>query len=427
VSIIKRDPVKDPVVDPGMMKKSVTNRGFALVEFTDRNGQACTLQKSSLADEDCVWLGVEDADPKIMARDAARLGLPTNGQSTGWVPYHIPKEVLLSTRMHLNADMARSLVAEMAAIFGDEEWAKVVNGESEKHAWVVANETANERDALGRERDEAISRAEKAEAYCAELVERATRAEEAAVVARDERRGVEMALGLITDQLRAERDDAIAVANRNAASVDTLRGEVDDACGLIGRATPSDEMRFEELNTLAVERREAVEREAELTAERDRAIEERDAAKTAESQAEYERDQARISIGSLTKERDKWHAIYGEVADERDALGLQFAALRDQRERYVKALQEIVDEEESRCSPKMLDVADYLFAEQMGKIARAALTHGVDVTTAPLRCVQCKGVAEEERRAYATPICFACLPPPALLPVHGVDVTKEGE
>jgi hypothetical protein len=35
----------------------------------------------------------------------------------------------------------------------------------------------------------------------------------------------------------------------------------------------------------------------------------------------------------------------------------------------------------------------------------------------PLRCKQCGGVAEEARRCYATPVCFACLPPPKPLPI----------
>jgi len=35
-----------------------TDRGFALVEFKDRYGNECSLQKSSLATEDCCWLGV---------------------------------------------------------------------------------------------------------------------------------------------------------------------------------------------------------------------------------------------------------------------------------------------------------------------------------------------------------------------------------
>jgi hypothetical protein len=34
----------------------------------------------------------------------------------------------------------------------------------------------------------------------------------------------------------------------------------------------------------------------------------------------------------------------------------------------------------------------------------------------PLRCKQCGGVAEEERRIWATPVCFACVPSPGRLP-----------
>lgn len=30
----------------------------------------------------------------------------------------------------------------------------------------------------------------------------------------------------------------------------------------------------------------------------------------------------------------------------------------------------------------------------------------------PPRCKQCGGVVEEKRWCYATPVCFACLPPP---------------
>lgn len=34
-----------------------TSRGFDLIEFVDHYGAACSLQKSSLATEDCIWLG----------------------------------------------------------------------------------------------------------------------------------------------------------------------------------------------------------------------------------------------------------------------------------------------------------------------------------------------------------------------------------
>lgn len=86
-----------------------TYRGFSLVEFNDFYGHKCTLQKSSLATEDAIWLGVDNANPQVMASDAARLGVE-NGKKTGWVPYPVPPEVLFSTRMHLSRDQVRDLL-----------------------------------------------------------------------------------------------------------------------------------------------------------------------------------------------------------------------------------------------------------------------------------------------------------------------------
>lgn len=82
------------------MKESTTNRGFDIVEFEDLYGAKCSLQKSSLATEDAIWLGIDDPTPKIMASQAASVGVATK-ETTGWVPYPIPKEVLINTRMHL--------------------------------------------------------------------------------------------------------------------------------------------------------------------------------------------------------------------------------------------------------------------------------------------------------------------------------------
>jgi hypothetical protein len=39
---------------------SPTQRGFLRAEFTDRYGEKCSIQKSSLAFEDCIWLGVNE-------------------------------------------------------------------------------------------------------------------------------------------------------------------------------------------------------------------------------------------------------------------------------------------------------------------------------------------------------------------------------
>ena len=41
------------------MKKQNTERGFAFYEFKDSNGNLCSLQKSSSALEDKIWLGID--------------------------------------------------------------------------------------------------------------------------------------------------------------------------------------------------------------------------------------------------------------------------------------------------------------------------------------------------------------------------------
>ena len=84
-------------------------RGFEYSEFTDRNGAKCSLQKSSLATEDAIWFGVDDANPLIMAKDAKKLGIETT-ETVGWVPYPVPDEVLLTTRMHLSQEQVKELL-----------------------------------------------------------------------------------------------------------------------------------------------------------------------------------------------------------------------------------------------------------------------------------------------------------------------------
>lgn len=43
-----------------------TNRGFLRGEFKDAYGEECSIQESSLATEDCIWLGCdhETVDPQ---------------------------------------------------------------------------------------------------------------------------------------------------------------------------------------------------------------------------------------------------------------------------------------------------------------------------------------------------------------------------
>jgi len=91
------------------MKNIPTSRGFSRYDFEDRNGHACSMQKSSIATEDCIWLGIDDADPQIM--------IPNEG----WKKYDIPEEVLLHTRMHLNKEQVRELLPHLMAFVSDGE------------------------------------------------------------------------------------------------------------------------------------------------------------------------------------------------------------------------------------------------------------------------------------------------------------------
>lgn len=81
----------------------LTRRGFARGEFIDLYGSECSIQESSLATEAALWLGINSANPQIMASQTSQGG-------NGWVPYSIPEEVLLTTRMHLTQDMAATLI-----------------------------------------------------------------------------------------------------------------------------------------------------------------------------------------------------------------------------------------------------------------------------------------------------------------------------
>lgn len=86
-----------------------TNRGFEVIAFKDRYDAQCSIQQSSIATEPCLWLGIDDPEPKIMASIAHKHGIQTD-QTTGWVKFPIPDEVAISTRMHLNVETVRGLI-----------------------------------------------------------------------------------------------------------------------------------------------------------------------------------------------------------------------------------------------------------------------------------------------------------------------------
>lgn len=87
-------------------EKSYTNRGFELLQFYDRYDELCDIQRSSLATEDAIWLGIHNPNPRIMASKTTQGGV-------GWVEYPIPDDVLISTRMHLTREQCVDLAYKL--------------------------------------------------------------------------------------------------------------------------------------------------------------------------------------------------------------------------------------------------------------------------------------------------------------------------
>lgn len=92
-----------------MIKFGETTRGFSYGSFNDYFGLECSIQKSSLATDDAIWLGINNPDPKIMAADANQYGVYTT-EEIGWVSYPIPEVVNINTRMHLTREQVEALL-----------------------------------------------------------------------------------------------------------------------------------------------------------------------------------------------------------------------------------------------------------------------------------------------------------------------------
>jgi hypothetical protein len=68
------------------MKKYETKRGFIIYKFKDKYDSNCSLQQSSIADYEAVWLGSDEDQKK-----------------------HSVTGELLTTRMHLDRKLARQI------------------------------------------------------------------------------------------------------------------------------------------------------------------------------------------------------------------------------------------------------------------------------------------------------------------------------
>lgn len=86
------------------MKKKKTDRGFSIVEFKDRTGAACSLQKSSLALVDAIWLG------------SNKIGLKEFKAGKGWIDREefdkgtIAHHYIANNRMHLTRKQVKKLL-----------------------------------------------------------------------------------------------------------------------------------------------------------------------------------------------------------------------------------------------------------------------------------------------------------------------------
>lgn len=81
-------------IEPMEISHDKTNRHFDILFFKDRYSVECSMQKSSLATEDAIWIGCNDPEPRILASKTKQGG-------TGWVDYPLPDDVSCNTRMHL--------------------------------------------------------------------------------------------------------------------------------------------------------------------------------------------------------------------------------------------------------------------------------------------------------------------------------------
>lgn len=77
-----------------------TNRGFDVTSFNDYYGSGCSLQKSSLAEHDAIWFGVDE--PDLVIFEDENMGR--------YVKTKLPKNWSAHSRMHLTREQVKELL-----------------------------------------------------------------------------------------------------------------------------------------------------------------------------------------------------------------------------------------------------------------------------------------------------------------------------
>lgn len=80
------------------MKRKLTKRRFAYYTFKDCSGDVCSVQKSSTATQDRIWLG-----PEVL-----KVQRFTPGK--GWEEVELLGEIVGNNRMHLNRRQVKALL-----------------------------------------------------------------------------------------------------------------------------------------------------------------------------------------------------------------------------------------------------------------------------------------------------------------------------
>ncbi len=77
-----------------------TQRGFSKGSFSDYNSINCSIQESSLATEDCIWLGIDV--PRLTVFEDAGMGK--------YIETDLPKNWSVDSRMHLTRQQVSDLL-----------------------------------------------------------------------------------------------------------------------------------------------------------------------------------------------------------------------------------------------------------------------------------------------------------------------------
>lgn len=82
------------------LKIESNKRGFQCAEFVDSYGNKCSIQKSSAATIDCIWLGI----------DKPKLTVFENDSKGKYITTDMPSNFDVDSRMHLTIEQVKDLL-----------------------------------------------------------------------------------------------------------------------------------------------------------------------------------------------------------------------------------------------------------------------------------------------------------------------------